>query len=307
MPTPLIEQPFPWPEGKRCAVCLSFDIDGESLVHLGYREEADNKLMTRSEAIYDAEIATPRVLAVFRNHGIRQTFFVPAWCVEHYPGLAGRILSDGHEIGHHGYLHENPNKLSAADERDWFRRAVQALERATGRKPAGFRAPSYAFSRHSLELMLEAGMVYDASLMGHDIPYLLRHPAGDMIELPSQRALDDWTHFVTSRDYNWMLPISPPAHAFELYRAEFDAAWRHGGLWVAVWHPFVTGRLSRCEAMDELIDHMRRQGGVWFATLEEIALHARRMLQAGRWNPYVQTLPHPPGLDPALAGRPAGG
>ncbi|MSQ54768.1 MAG: polysaccharide deacetylase [Betaproteobacteria bacterium] len=303
----MIEQPFPWPEGKRCAVCLSFDIDGESLVHLGYREEADNKLMTRSEAIYDAEIATPRVLAVFRNHGIRQTFFVPAWCVEHYPGLAGRILSDGHEIGHHGYLHENPNKLSAADERDWFRRAVQALERATGRKPAGFRAPSYAFSRHSLELMLEAGMVYDASLMGHDIPYLLRHPAGDMIELPSQRALDDWTHFVTSRDYNWMLPISPPAHAFELYRAEFDAAWRHGGLWVAVWHPFVTGRLSRCEAMDELIDHMRRQGGVWFATLEEIALHARRMLQAGRWNPYVQTLPHPPGLDPALAGRPAGG
>jgi peptidoglycan/xylan/chitin deacetylase (PgdA/CDA1 family) len=306
MPTALIEQPFPWPEGKRCAVCLSFDIDGESLVHLGYREEADNKVMTRSEAIYDAEIATPRVLAVFRNHGIRQTFFVPAWCLERYQGLAGRILADGHEIGHHGYLHENPNKLSAAEERDWFRRAAQALERATGRKPAGFRAPSYAFSRHSLELMLEAGMVYDASLMGHDIPYLLRHPAGDMIELPSQRALDDWTHFVLSRDYNWMLPISPPAHAFELYRAEFDAAWRHGGLWVAVWHPFVTGRLSRCEAMDGLIDHMQRQGGVWFATLEEIALHARSMLQAGRWNPYVQTLPHAPGLDPALAGRPAG-
>jgi len=295
MPTALIDSPFPWPDGKRCAVCISFDIDGESLVHLGYGDEADNKVMTRSEAAYDAEIATPRVLAVFRNHGIRQTFFVPGWCLENYEGLAGRILADGHEIGHHGYLHENPNKLPAAEERAWFERALRAIESATGRKPAGFRAPSYAFSRQTLELLLEAGMVYDASLMGHDIPYLLRHPAGDMVELPSQRALDDWTHFVMSRDYQWMLPISPPEHAFSLYRAEFDAAWRHGGLWVAVWHPFATGRLSRCEAMDALIDHMKRQGGVWFATMEEIALHARRMLLEGRWKPYVQALPHPPG------------
>ena len=76
------------------------------------------------------------------------------------------------------------------------------------------------------------------------------------------------------------------------YRAEFDAAWRHGGLWVAVWHPFATGRLSRCEAMDALIDHMKGKGGVWFATMEEIAIHARAMLDAGRWKPFVQELPY---------------
>jgi peptidoglycan-N-acetylglucosamine deacetylase len=301
MTTALIDHPFPWPEGKRCAVCISFDIDAESLIHLGYREEADNKVMTRSEARYDAEVATPRLLAVFRNHGLRQTFFVPGWCLENYQGLAPSILADGHEIAHHGYMHENPNKLSDAEDRAWFRRAVKSIEKATGRKPAGFRAPSYGFSRISLELMLEAGMIYDASLMGHDIPYLLEHPKGTMIELPSQRALDDWTYFVMSRDYNWMLPIMPPEQAFAIYRAEFDAAWRHGGLWVAVWHPFATGRLSRCEAMDQLIDHMKSKGGVWFATMEEIALHARAMLDAGRWKPFVQKLPYATGLLPALA------
>lgn len=303
MATRLIDSPFPWPEGARCAVCISFDIDGETLVHLGHREEADNKVMTRSEARYDAEVATPRVLAVFANHGIRQTFFVPAWCLENYAGLAQRILDGGHEIGHHGYLHENYNKLTEAEEREWFLRSVKTIEDRTGRKPAGFRAPSYAFSRHTLGLMLEAGMRYDASLMGHDIPYLLRHPQGDMIELPSQRALDDWTHFVLSRDYQWMLPISPPEHAFALYRAEFDAAWRHGGLWVAVWHPFATGRLSRCEQMDALIDHMKRKGGVWFATLEEIAAHARKVLDEGRWQPYVQSLPHATELAAGPAAR----
>lgn len=302
MPTPLIDPPFPWPQGKRCAVCISFDVDAESLVHLVHGEEADNKVMTRSEARYDAEVATPRVLAVFRNHGIRQTFFVPAWCLEHYEGLAKGILADGHEIGHHGYLHENPNRLTDEEDRAWFRRAVRSIANVTGRRPAGFRAPSYAYSRNSAELMLEAGMIYDASLMGHDIPYVLQHPRGRLIELPSQRALDDWTHFVLSRDYNWMLPIAPPAQAFALYRAEFDAAWRHGGLWVAVWHPFATGRLSRCEAMDELIDHMKSRGEVWFATLEEIALHAQRMLDAGQWKPYVQHLPYPTGRLPELAG-----
>jgi len=301
MPTPLIDQPFPWPEGKRCAVCISFDIDAESLIHLGYREEADNKIMTRSEARYDAEVATPRLLAVFRNQNIKQTFFVPAWCLEHYKGLAESILKDGHEIAHHGYMHENPNKLPDAEDRAWFRRSVASIEKITGRKPAGFRAPSYGFSRISLELMLEAGMIYDASLMGHDIPYLLKHPKGSLIELPSQRALDDWTYFVMSRDYNWMLPIATPEHAFSIYRAEFDAAWRHGGLWVAVWHPFATGRLSRCEAMDQLIDHMKGKGGVWFATMEEIALHAKKMHEEGKWKPFVQELPYATGLVPALA------
>jgi peptidoglycan/xylan/chitin deacetylase (PgdA/CDA1 family) len=282
-------------------VNFSFDMDAESLLHIYFHDTAHNRLAMASRLRYGPEVAVPRIIDALERLDLRQTFFVPGWCMEQYPRAVQLIIDHGHEIAHHGYMHENPNKLSDAEDRAWFKRAVKAIENTTGRKPAGFRAPSYGFSRISLELMLEAGMIYDASLMGHDIPYLLKHKKGTMIELPSQRALDDWTYFVMSRDYNWNMPIVPPEQAFALYRAEFDAAWRHGGLWVAVWHPFATGRLSRCEAMDGLIDYMKGKGGVWFATMEEIAIHARAVLDAGRWKPFVQELPYATGLVPALA------
>jgi peptidoglycan/xylan/chitin deacetylase (PgdA/CDA1 family) len=301
----MIQNPIPWPGGARCAVSFSFDMDAESLVHLAYGAEADNRLASLSELRYDAEVAVPRLLAMFQRYAMKQTFFLPGWCVEHYPETVELILEHGHELAHHGYLHENPNKLSAEEERYWFGRAIEAIVKASGRRPLGFRAPSYAFSRHSLGFLVEEGFAYDASLFGDDIPYLLRHPKGSVIELPSSRALDDWTHFVMSRDFDWMLPIQAPERGFEVYRAEFEACWNHGGLWIAVWHPFVSGRLARAEAMERLIRHMHEKGGVWFATLAEIAAHARACMAAGTWSPRVTDLPYPPGPIPELTRRAA--
>ncbi|MEX2201927.1 MAG: polysaccharide deacetylase family protein, partial [Dongiaceae bacterium] len=212
--TDLIQHPFPWPEGKRTAACFSFDVDAESLLHLGFRDDADNRVVTRSEMRYDAHVAVPRLLAIFRNHDIRQTFFVPGWCLEAYPEMVKAILDDGHEIAHHGYIHEIGNRLTPENERYWFERAVAAMERATGKKPTGFRAPSYGFSRHTLDLMFDHGMTYDASMMGHDVPYIIKHPRGEIVELPSQRALDDWTHFVLNRDFGWMMPLQTPDDGF---------------------------------------------------------------------------------------------
>ncbi|MEX0810036.1 MAG: polysaccharide deacetylase [Dongiaceae bacterium] len=301
--TDLIQHPFPWPEGKRTAVCFSFDIDAESLLHLGFREDADNRVVTRSEMRYDAHVAVPRLLAIFRNHDIRQTFFVPGWCLEAYPEMVKAILDDGHEIAHHGYVHEMGNRLTPENERYWFERAVAAVERTTGKKPSGFRAPSYGFSRNTLDLMFDHGLIYDASMMGHDVPYIIKHPRGEIVELPSQRALDDWTHFVLNRDFGWMMPLQTPEDGFAIYRAEFDAAWRHGGIWIAVWHPFVTARLSRAEAMEGLIDHMKSKSNVWFAPLDQIALHAQKARADGSWKPFIDSMPYDAGGLPELAER----
>ena len=89
-----------------------------------------------------------------------------------------------------------------------------------------------------------------------------------------------------------MLPIASPTRAMEVFRAEFDAAWKYGGMWIAVWHPFVSGRMSRADAIAELIEHMQGKGGVWFATLEAIAGHVDEVVTAGRWTPRVDRLPY---------------
>jgi hypothetical protein len=78
----------------------------------------------------------------------------------------------------------------------------------------------------------------------------------------------------------------------EVFRAEFDAAHKYGGIWVAVWHPFVSGRMSRADAIATLIEHMQAAGGVWFAPLAEIADHVRRVVGDGTWTPRVDRLPY---------------
>src|SRR5690625_5820262 len=72
----------------------------------------------------------------------------------------------------------------------------------------------------------------------------------------------------------------------DVFMAEFEAAWKYGGLWISVWHPFVMGRLARCDRMDQMIAYMKNKGNVWVATLEEIAAHVQTEIYAGRYEPY---------------------
>jgi peptidoglycan/xylan/chitin deacetylase (PgdA/CDA1 family) len=287
----MIRNPVPWPDGARCAVAFTFDMDADSLVHLRHHATADTMVAALSMLRYGPEVAVPRLVDIFARYGLRQTFFLPAWCMERYPAAVEAVLRGGHEVGHHGYLHEEPNSLTPDAEREWTGRALEVAERITGGRPKGYRAPAYQFSRSSLDILVEEGFDYDASLMGDDVPYLLRNARGDVVELPSHIALDDWPHFQVSRELDYRATIKPPAMAMEVYKAEFDAMWEHGGLWIGVWHPFLTGRLSRAVMLCRLIEYMQTRGKVWFARLDEIAGHVRRLQATGEWTPRVDEMP----------------
>jgi len=288
----LIENTVPWPNGARVAACFSFDMDGESLMHNAHPNTAGKHVCGMSELRYGPTVSVPRILKIFRHYGIKQTFFIPGWCVERYPSAVEAILKDGHEIGHHGYLHEDPYTLPREDERYWTERALDVLVKATGRRPRGYRAPSFAFSDYTLHLLLEHGFLYDASLMGDDVPYMIENEKGRLIELPSPMAMDDWPHYMHSFDFaGTNNQISSPARAFEVFRSEFEAQWQHKGMWVPVWHPFISGRLPRAIAMHEMIGEIMKKGGVWFAPLSEIAEHVQEQIRAGTWKPRIERVP----------------
>ncbi len=288
----MIKNPIPWPNDARCAVAFTFDMDAESLMHLYFGDTAPNRVGMAAMLRYDAEVAVPRLLDLLARYGLRQTFFVPGWCIETYPKTIDAILHAGHELAHHGYMHEKLNQLSQDDERAALQRGIDAIVKASGRRPRGFRAPSYSFSRHTLGLLLDEGIEYDSSLKGDDIPYLLTDGARTAVELPTDLSLDDWTQYVCLKDFGYMLPIASPQRAMEVFRAEFDAAHKYGGIWIAVWHPFVSGRMSRADAIAVLIEHMQAAGGVWFAPLEDIAAHVRQVVASGAWTPRVDRLPY---------------
>jgi len=296
----MISNPVPWPNGARCAVAFTFDLDADSILHLRHHASADTRVAALSMLRYGPQVAMPRIVEIYRRFEMRQTFFLPAWCMERYPVAVEQILAGNHEVAHHGYLHEEPNTLAPDEELYWLNRATEVIVAATGERPRGFRAPAYQFSRTTLDHLVAEGFAYDASLMGDDVPYLLENGHGTVIELPSHIGLDDWPHFMTSRELDYRTTIKPPEQALAVYRAEFDAMWEHGGLWIAVWHPFLSGRLSRLTAMVELIEHMRDKGNVWFARLDEIAAHVASLVETRQWAPRIDRLPYYTGPIPEL-------
>ena len=298
----LIPNAPPWPNGARCAASFTFDMDADSLLHLAHHGGATNLVATMSMLQYGPRVAMPRILALFREFAVKQTFFIPAWCIERYPAVVEAVLADGHEIGHHGYIHEAPNELSREREDYWLKRGIDVIARVTGQRPVGFRAPGYRFSRHSLDLLLAEGFRYDASLMGDEIPYLIGNGAGSLVELPSHHAMDDWPHYMVGRDLNYAMPIKAPSHALDVFKEEYDAAWRHGALWVPVWHPFLSGRLARFEAIAALFEYIVDKGDVWIAPLRDIAAHVDGLVASGAWAPREDRLPQYPGPVPELDG-----
>jgi peptidoglycan/xylan/chitin deacetylase (PgdA/CDA1 family) len=283
----MIANPVPWPNGAKCAVCFTLDMDAESLLHLAHPEKAHSMVATASMLRYGPDVAIPRILATYRHYGIKQTFFVPGWCAERYPYAIEAMLKDGHEVSGHGYLHENPNKLSDVEEAYWLERSLTALQSITGQKTPGWRAPLYNYSHRSTDLLLDHGIAYDASLMGDDIPYLLQAAKGTLLELPSHWGMDDWPPFMHSLDLGMEMPIQSPARAWEVWWDEFDVMWTYGGLWIPVWHPFLSGRLARWHHTHQMIGKMLDKGQVWIAPMQDIAQHVRACIDTGSWAPRV--------------------
>jgi peptidoglycan-N-acetylglucosamine deacetylase len=288
----MIRNPVPWPNGAKCAVAFTLDMDADSFLHLAHPKDSFSRLSAISTLRYGPEVGIPRVLDTYKKYGLKQTFFVPAWCIEQYPAAIEAMVEGGHEVAHHGYIHEHPNELTADEEAYWFNRSVDAIRKYTGKNPRGYRAPLYNISERTVDLLINDGFLYDSSLMGDDVPYILKSGEGSLVELPSHWGMDDWPPYVHLPDINFNMSIKAPSDAIRCFREEFDAMWEYGGLWVPVWHPFVSGRLARWREVDKLIQYMMDKGDVWFATMEEIALHVQAMINQGEYSPRVDQLPY---------------
>lgn len=288
----MIRNPIPWPDGARCAACVTFDMDADSLIHIGRPTDGYSRVAAISMLQYGPKVAIPRIVDSFAALDIKQTFFIPAWCIEQYPEAIETILRGGHEIAHHGFLHEHPRELDDAQEEYWLDRAIEVIVRATGQRPRGWRAPLYNFSHRSADLLAARGFTYDASLMGDDQPYLLQCAKGRLVELPSHWGLDDWPQYVQSMDLDYMMPIRAPEQGLATFAQEFEASYAYGGLWVPVVHPFATGRLARWHVWHQFLAGLVTRGDVWFAPMEDIAAHVLKVVASGEWSPRIDHLPY---------------
>jgi peptidoglycan-N-acetylglucosamine deacetylase len=273
-------EPVSWPDGREAAAFLGFDMDAED-VALTVDPESRLRLSAMSHQAYGPLTGMPRVLDLLRRHDLRATFFCPGYTAERYPDLLRRVRDEGHEIAHHGYLHEAIAGMNRRQEAEVLDRGLDALERVVGVRPVGYRAPMWETTYVTAELLLDRGFGYDSSLMDSDLPYELAERPGDrarsIVEIPVAWALDDWEQFAFVPDLFGPGIIEDPAKALSLWTGELIEAHRHGSCFTLTVHPFLSGRLGRLRALETLVETMKTLEGLWLATGREIAEHVRSL------------------------------
>lgn len=256
-----------WRDGAQCTVMLTFDVDAEALWLDGSLERA-NRIGLLSQGTYGARVGVPLILHTLRRYDLRATFFVPGWVAERHPDVIAAIADQGHEIAHHGYLHENVTGLTEEEERAVLERGIEAIRRTVGLHPVGYRSPSWELTERTLALLDEFGFRYSSNLMSHFLPWL--HPETQVIELPVSWLLDDAPYFLF-RTGPGSRPIQPADVAFRAWVEDFQGIYRFGGLFNLTMHPQLIGRPGRILMLERLIEHLQSYPHVWFATGREVA------------------------------------
>jgi peptidoglycan-N-acetylglucosamine deacetylase len=265
--------PRSWPNGARVAVGLSFDVDTEP-VWMGALGQLSPAYMARGQ--YGARAGIDRILALLDKYHIPATFFWQGITFYLHEDVVKKVMArPQHEIGFHSWIHENPAQLTEAQEREVYRKAMDAFKQFTGKAPVGIRTASWDFTDSTLTLIKEFGFLYDSSLMADDRPYMLQANGQEtgIIELPVEWILDDWPVFQLNwAGHHWA--IRNGDDVFKLWADEFDMAYEEGTVFILTMHPQVIGHRYRMQMLERLIQHIRSKPGVWFATHEQIARYA---------------------------------
>jgi len=249
---------------------LTFDFDAETL-WLSRDPDNARRPGVLSQGIYGGKTGVPKILELLKEEELKATFFVPGWTAEKYTDRMEAIVAGGHEVGHHGYLHEWIDPDYPEKEREALEKGLESLKKTVGIKPVGYRSPAGETSSNMIGLLQEYGFFYDSSRMDQVSPYRhgLQNGSRGPIELPWHWSLDD-------APYALFAIKSPRAimtneHILSIWKQEFTEIYRWGGLVNVVMHPQVIGRPSRLAMLREYIAFMRRFPGVWFATGREVA------------------------------------
>ena len=260
-----------WPDKKRIAVMMAFDLDAETM-WTTHGDGSTAHMTNLSRGAYGPKQGVPRILDMLDSHQVKATFFIPGVVAEHYPEVVKEIARRGHDIGFHGYLHEESTKTTYEQEDATMRHSEKIIYDLTGQKIAGHRAPGGVIHDYSLRLFLEHGYIYSSNWRDSDGPFLhqIDGKTVPLVELPKDSIFDDTAYDFYTDAAPERYGLRSPDEMFEIWKDEFDSLAVEGRMINFVLHPQFVGRASRVQMLSRLIGYMKSHGA-WIDTNRAVA------------------------------------
>jgi len=178
-------------------VLIGFGVDVDAVAGWIGSYGGEDSPLDISRGMFAGEVGVPRLLKLFAKYDMQTTWFIPGHSLETFPKELEAVRDAGHEIGLHGYSHENPVALNVEQQKDILDYTFNLLTNYNhGMPPKGSVAPWWETSKEGTELLLQKGIEYDHSSMAHDC------------QAYYMRDTDTWTKIdYKAKATTWMKPL----------------------------------------------------------------------------------------------------
>ncbi|KAL1651217.1 hypothetical protein SLS58_000555 [Diplodia intermedia] len=286
---------------KRVLVSYGVDIDAVAGWLGSYGGEDSTSDISRG--MFAGTIGIRRLLKLFDKYSIKATWFIPGHSLETFPEECAAVRDAGHEIGLHGYSHENPKDMTFEQQRDVLDKTWRMLtDFCGGKPPRGSVAPWWEVSREGTELLLGYGVEYDHSMSHSDyqcywlrtedswtkIDYekkaeewmkpLVKGKETGLVEIPGSWYIDDLPPMMfikgAPNSHGWVSPkvveelwmlIGENQDHFDYFYREYDEF-----VFPMTIHPDVSGRPHVLLMHERIIEHINKHEGVEWVTMEQM-------------------------------------
>lgn len=181
------------------------------------------------------KIGLPRLLSLFADLDVRATFFVEGWNGIHHPDAIEAILDGGHEVGLHGWVHEDWASLSSDRQEALLWDGTAAL-RSAGADPKGFRAPGGVAAESTPKFLRDLDYVYDSSVESlSTVPTAVRRLDNGIVNVPwTVDMIDGWVYGLQDE------AKGTPAQLAAEWGAKLDHAAGNGDVITLIVHPRIS-------------------------------------------------------------------
>ena len=270
-------RPYTWPDGKRLAVYFVNNIEYFAFgTGLGSDSAVAGAPQTQRNFAwrdYGNRVGIWRMFDLFDQLQCPLTHNINSAILDHHPEIGERMLARGDEFVAHGRTNsERQGELWEAAEAQLIAETTETIRKFTGEKPTGWMGPWLSQSKVTLDLLQEAGYLFQCDWPLDDQPIWMRTRKGRILNMPYPIETND-SPFVVNRQHT-------AAELAQTWIDQFDemleqaAKGPHALVCPFVLHTFILGQPFRMRQLRRVMQHiLARRDDIWLCQPGQIAAH----------------------------------